>query len=93
MENNDELLRDYTRDVRYENRMSKLLLLAMILVLAIMIVGIVIICVHTQISIEKMAEHNTNTIIEFLSQYDYETTMDIQTYDNRFNAGNVNITK
>ena len=87
----DRILHDYTRDVHYENRMSKLIILVMAFVMAIMVVGTVIICISNQRAMEKLAEHNSELIIEFMSEYDFETTIDVTTDRNLFNAGNVTI--
>ena len=87
----EKILYDYTRDAHFENRMSKLLLLAMTLVLALMVVGTVIICISNQRSMEKLAEHNAEMIVDFLSQYDFETTVDVTTDNNMFSAGNVTV--
>ena len=86
-----EIMADYTRDTRYENRISKLIILVMAFVLALMVVGTVIICISNQRSMEKLAEHNSELIMNFMSQYDFETTIDVTTDHNYFNAGNVKI--
>ena len=86
-----EIMADYTRDTRYENRMSKLIILVMAFVMALMVLGTVIICISNQRAMEKLAEHNSNLIVEFMSQYDFETTIDVQTDHNLLNAGNVRI--
>ena len=86
-----EIMADYTRDTRYENRISKLIILVMAFVLALMVVGTVIICISNQRAMEKLAEHNSELIMNFMSQYDFETTIDVTTDHNYFNAGNVKI--
>ena len=87
----EHILYDYTRDAHYENRMSKLIILVMAFVIALMVVGTVIICLSNQRSMERLAEHNSELIMDFMSQYDFETTIDVTTDRNLFNAGNVTI--
>lgn len=87
----DNILYDYTRDAHFENRMSKMIIIVMAFVIALMVVGTVIICLSNQRAMERMAEHNSELIIDFMSQYDFETTIDVTTDRNMFNAGNVQI--
>ena len=87
----DEIMKDYTRDMRYSSRTSNLVILALILALALMVVGTVIIVLSSQRSQERLAKHNAELMINFLSQYDFETEIDVDTHHNFLNAGNVNI--
>lgn len=87
----DKILYDYTRDAHFENRMSKLIILVLAFVIALMVVGTVIICLSNQRAMERLAKHNSELLMDFMSQYDFETTIDVTTDRNMFNAGNVTI--
>ena len=89
----DRIAYDYAKDTRHDNRMSKVIILALILVVALMVAGFVIVSVHNQMAMERMAKHNTETLMQFMSQYDYETSIDVSTNDNLYDAGNVHITR
>jgi len=94
MEDNEpkkSVVYDYAKDMRHESKVSKILVLALTGVLALMVIGTVVICIANQRSTERIAKHTTETIISFMSQYDYETTIDVSTADNVLDAGNVTI--
>ena len=78
---------DYAKDVHQDNRTFKWLLLALTTILALLIVGIVVIVVSNQ----RSNERQTKMFLELMSQYDYETNIDVATDNNMFEAGNVRI--
>lgn len=87
----DRILYDYTRDKRFESRMSKMIIFALVLLVALMVVAIAVICISNQKTLERMANHNAQLIIDFMSDYDFETSIDVNTSQNMFASGNVNI--
>lgn len=89
----EHILYDYTRDKRFESKMSKLIIFALVLLISLMVVAIAVICISNQKTLERMANHNAQLIVDFMSEYEFETSIDVTTNQNRFAAGNVSITR
>lgn len=89
----EHILYDYTRDKRFESKMSKLIIFALVLLISLMIVAIAVICISNQKTLERMANHNAQLIVDFMSEYEFETSIDVMTNHNSFAAGNVSITR
>ena len=100
----DDVMRDYTRDVRLYMSMFRLVSILLCIVVSLLIVGFVILSVHHQnkmteankYSAEKMAEiskYNADKIVEIMGQYDWQVEYEIETTNNDLYSGNVVVEK
>lgn len=89
----EEILEQYTKDVRAYMSTLKWIVVALCIVLALFVAGMVVLQVHNQKMMKEIANHSADTIVEFLSEYDWEIEYEIETTGNEYYSGNVFVEK
>lgn len=104
MDTNDEVKRtvqeDYAHDVRSYMETLKSVVVALCIVLALLVAGLVALTIHNQNkmveetkhhqeAMVEIANHCADKIVELLSEYDWQVEYEIETTDNEFWSGNV----
>lgn len=88
-ETKEEILKDYTKDVRTYMNTLRAAIVALCIVLSLLIVGMVVLQIHNQKMMEEIANHSSDTIVEFLTEYDWEVEYEITSTGNELYSGNV----
>jgi hypothetical protein len=88
---------DFMRDVLTDRNKDVAFLKVAILILSmfvlVMIIGIMFVNIYNQNLIKEQAENSEKRMYEFLSQYDFEGDIDLQSAFNDNNSGNINVTR
>ena len=92
-ERKDEILEDYTKDVRAYMKTLKGIVTALCLVIVLFIVGIVAVQIHNQQMMRDMANHNSDKIAEIIAQYDWQVEYEIESTGNEYYSGNIMVEK
>jgi len=92
-ERKDDILEDYTKDVRVYMSTLKSVVTALCVVLILLVIGMVVLQVHNQKMMKEVANHSSDTIVEFLSEYDWEVDYEITSTGNDFYSGNIMVGK
>ena len=84
-----EFLIDSAKDRRKDGTFFKV---ALCVVVVLFIVGMVLISLHSQKLIKDMASENQKLFVDFLSEYDFETEIELDTSRILWsdNSGNIN---
>ena len=88
-----EFLQELNRDRKKDSIFLKIIVAVLVLIVVISISGIVFISMRTQDKIEAMAEKSEKRMYEFISQYDFDTTYNLDSLLNDNNSGNINVTR
>lgn len=87
----NEILEQYTHDVRTYMDTLKTVVIALGIVLALLVAGLIILEIHHQNKMTELANYSTDKMIEFLNEYDWEVEYEILSTNNELFSGNVNI--
>ena len=92
-EEKQELLKDYTKDVRQYMHTFKVVMICLSIVIALLIAGMVILEVNHQNRMMDVANHASDKMVEMLSQYEWQVEYEIETTGNEYLSGNVFVEK
>ena len=87
----NEILEEYTHDVRTYMDTLKSIVIALCIVLFLMVGGLVAITVHHQNKLAETAKYSADKMVELMSKYDWEVDYEITSTDNMYWSGNVTI--
>lgn len=88
-----EFMKDVLRDRNKDVAFMKVAILLLSIFVIIMIVGIVFVNIYNQNLIKEQAENSEKRMYEFLSEYDFEGDLDLESSFNDNNSGNINVTR
>lgn len=89
----DEVLRDYTRDVRNYMANLKSIILILCTVLVVVLAGFIAVVINNQRMMKDIANHSADLIVEALTEYEWNTEYEIATTDNELYSGNITLGK
>lgn len=88
-----DFMRDVLTDRNKDVAFLKVVILLLSLIVVIMIIGFAFVNIYNQNMIREQAESSEKRMYEFLSQYDFEGDIDLQSAFNDNNSGNINVTR
>ena len=92
-ETKSEILQDYAKDVKTYMEAMKGIVVALCIVLLAFVIGMVVLEVHNQKMMAEISKHASDTITEFLSEYDWEVEYEITSTNNDLFSGNITVEK
>ena len=88
-----DLLSDVLKDRKKDTNFLKGIVVGLIVLVCIIAAGSVYINVRCQDKIALQAEQSEKRMYEFLSQYDFQGDMQLESLLNDNNSGNINVTR
>ena len=96
----EEILKEYAKDTRKENSTLRVVALIAGIIALIMVIGFIVLAVHTQKVIAENSKHTQDILAEnarytadkmaeLLSEYDWEVEYEIETLNNDNFSGNI----
>ena len=92
-ERKDEILEDYTKDVRAYMHTLKGIVTALCLVIILFVAGLVALELHNQKMMAEIANHSADKIVELLAEYDWQVEYEIESTGNEYYSGNIMVEK
>lgn len=85
----EEILEEYAKDTRKENSTLRVVALIAGIIALVMVIGFIVLAIHTQKVIVENANHSADKMAELLSEYDWEVEYEIETLNNDNFSGNI----
>ena len=74
-----EFLSDVLDDRRKDSRFFKGIIIGLVSVIIVLVCGLVVISIHCQNRIESQADRSEQRMYEFLKEYDFHSSIDLDT--------------
>ena len=88
-----DFMRDVLTDRNKDVAFLKVVILLLSIIVVIMIIGFAFVNIYNQNMIREQAESSEKRMYEFLSEYDFEGDIDLQSSFNDNNSCNINVTR
>ena len=88
-----DFMRDVLTDRNKDVAFLKVVILLLSIIVVIMIIGFAFVNIYNQNMIREQAESSEKRMYEFLSEYDFEGDIDLQSAFNDNNSCNINVTR
>ena len=88
-----QLLSDTIKDCHNERKFIKNIAIILCVLISMSVIGSFILGMYNQRLLKEMSNNNTDKMLEFLSNYSFNTNANIDVDDESNNSGNINIEK
>lgn len=89
----EQVLSEYARDMRTENRSHRTMNLLLVIVVGLLIVGLVLVSLYCMRCMSRLADQANERIAEIMDNLEVYSEVEIETKSNFYGSGNVNIAR